>query len=103
MRIYCLNGDPNYPCFVLTIKGCTIMIDCSLDIKNLQHFLPIQSVQNQRYDSMQNYKLKNGNIMDNSIKEYNNRIFINSMLEFQKPQFNLINIEDIDCVLLSKH
>ena len=76
MRIYCLNGDQNYPCFVLTIKGCKIMFDCALDMRNIEHFFPVMLVQHQRYEHMMNYKLRNGKIIEN-IKEYNNRIFIN--------------------------
>ena len=102
MRIYCLNGDQNYPCFVLTIKGCKIMFDCALDMRNIEHFFPVMLVQHQRYEHMMNYKLRNGKIIEN-IKEYNNRIFINSMLEFSPPEFNLIHIEDIDAVVISNH
>ena len=88
MRIYCLNGDQNFPCFVLTIKGCKIMLDCSLDMKTIENFFPIMLVQNQRYEHLNNFKLKNGKIIEN-IKEYNNRIFINSILEFSPPEFCL--------------
>ena len=102
MRIYCLNGNQSFPCFVLTIKSCKIMLDCALDIKNIENFFPIMLVQNQRYEHMLNYKLRNGKIIEN-IKEYNNRILINSMLEFSPPEFNLINIEDIDAVLISNY
>ena len=102
MRIYCLNGDQNFPCFVLTIKGCKIMFDCALDMRNVESFFPIMLVQHQRYENMLNYKMRNGKVIEN-IKEYNNRIFINSMLEFSPPEFNLIHIEDIDAVVISNY
>lgn len=102
MRIYCLNGDQNYPCFILTIKGCAIMLDCSLDLNNVEKFFPVALVQNQRYEHMTNHKLKNGKSIEN-IKEYNNHIFINSTIEFSPPEFNLINVEDVDAVLISNY
>lgn len=100
MRLYCLSGDPNYPCFVLAAKGCTLMLDCALNMNTLQNFIPQMLVQNQRFDSMPNYRSPNGTITEN-IKEFNNRVYLNSPLEFSIPQFNLINIEDIDAVLIS--
>lgn len=100
MRLYCLSGDPNYPCFVLAAKGCTIMLDCSLNMKTVQHFIPQMLVVNQRFESMPNYRSPNGTTYEN-IKEYNNRVYLNSTLEFSIPQFNLINIEDLDAVLIS--
>lgn len=102
MRIYCLSSDPNYPCLVLAAKGCTIMLDCALNMKSLQYYLPQMLVPNQRFENMPNYRTPNGAQLD-YIKEFNNRIFINSPLEFGVPQFNLINIEDLDAVLISNY
>ncbi|RNA33688.1 integrator complex subunit 9 [Brachionus plicatilis] len=100
MRLYCLSGDPNYPCFVLAAKGCNIMLDCALNLQSLQHFIPQMLVQNQRFESIPSHRSPNGTVYDN-IKELNNRFYLNSPLEFSVPQFNLINIEDIDAVLIS--
>lgn len=102
MRLYCLSGDPNYPCFVLTIKGCTIMLDCALNMKTIQFFLPQMLVMNQRFENMPNLRTQNGAVFEN-LKEFNNRIYLNSNLEFCLPQFNLINIEDLDAVLISSY
>lgn len=100
MRLYCLSGDPNYPCFVLAAKGCNVMLDCALNLQTLQHFIPQMLVQNQRFESIPSHRSPNGTVYDN-IKELNNRFYLNSPLEFCIPQFNLINIEDIDAVLIS--
>ena len=100
MKIYCLGGDPNCPCFVLSAKGCTIMLDCALNMKPLQHFLPQMLVPNQRFENMMNFRTPSGNPMENA-KEFNNRVFLNSTLEFSPPQFELINIEELDAVLIS--
>ena len=59
-------------------------------------------VPNQRFENLPNCRAPNGTQLDN-VKELNNRIFINSTLEFGVPQFNLINIEDIDAVLISNY
>lgn len=100
MKIYCLNGDPAYPCFVLAAKGCTVMLDCSLNMKTLQHFLPQMLVPNQRFENMPNFRLPTGTPIESTV-EFNNRIYLNSPLEFSAPQFELINVEDIDAVLIS--
>ena len=102
MRIYCLSSDPNYPCLVLAAKGSTIMLDCGLNMKCLKYFLPQMLVPNQRFENLPNCRTQTGAQLDN-VKEFNNRIFINSTLEFGVPQFNLINIEDIDAVLISNY
>lgn len=100
MRLYFLSGDPNYPCIVLAGKGCNIMLDCALNLQPLQHFIPQMLVQNQRFESIPSHRSPNGTVYDN-IKELNSRFYLNSLLEFSIPQFNLINIEDIDAVLIS--
>ena len=100
MRIYCLNGDPAYPCFVLAVKGCMLMLDCSLNMKPLQYFLPQMLVSNQRIETMPGFRSSNGAVFD-QIKEFNNRIYLNSTPEFSVPEFNLINVEDLDAVLIS--
>jgi hypothetical protein len=100
MRVYCLNGDPAYPCFVLAVKGCMIMLDCSLNMKTLEHFIPQMLVQNQRFENMPSYRSTNGTVFD-QIKEFNNHIYLNSTPEFSIPEFNLINVEDLDVVLIS--
>ena len=102
MRLYCLSSDPNYPCLVLSAKRCKIMLDCGLNMKCLKYFLPQMLVPNQRFENFPNCRGPNGAQLDN-VKEFNNRIFINSVLEFGVPQFNMINIEDIDAVLISNY
>ncbi len=102
MRLYCLSGDPNYPCLVLSVKGCTIMLDCSLNMRTLQYFLPQMLVPNQRFESMPFYRNQQGQQFEN-LKEFNNRIYLNSSLEFSVPEFNLINVEDLDAVLISNY
>ena len=100
MKIYCLSGDPNCPCFVLTAKGCSIMLDCALNMKPTQYFLPQMLVPNQRFENMPNFRTPNGNPMENA-KEFNNRVFLQSNLEFSPPQFDLINVEELDAILIS--
>jgi integrator complex subunit 9 len=102
MKVICLNGDPSCPCFVLTAKGCTIMLDCAMNLKTLQYFLPQLAVLNQRFENMPVFRTQSGQIIEN-LKELNNRFFLNSTLEFSMPEFDLINIEDLDAVLISNY
>jgi hypothetical protein len=101
MRLYCLNGDPAYPCFVLTVKGCTLMLDCALNMKSLEHFLPQTLVQSQRLESLPAYRSPATGTLYEQIKELNGRVYLHSTPEFSVPEFGLINIEDVDAVLIS--
>jgi integrator complex subunit 9 len=76
------------------------MLDCALNLKTLQHFLPQMLVPNQRFESMPFFRLPNGTPIE-CTKEFNNRVYLNSTIEFSLPQFDLINIEDLDVVLIS--
>merc|ERR1712127_686366 len=49
---------------------------------------------------MPSFRLQNGTPIESTV-EFNNRVYLNSPLEFSTPQFDLINIEDIDAVFIS--
>ena len=103
MRVYCLSSDPTYPCLVVAIKGCTIMLDCSLNMRTLQHFLPQMLVPNQRFDAMPFYRSPQTGQQFDNLKEFNQRVYLNTTLEFSIPEFGLINVEDLDAVLISSY
>jgi hypothetical protein len=67
----------------------------------LKHFLPQMLVQNQRFDNMPPYRHPTTGVIYDQFKEFNNRVYLHSALEFSTPEFQLINIEDIDAVLIS--
>lgn len=76
------------------------MLDCSLNMKTLQHFVPQLLVPNQRFDAMPNFRLPSGASVQATV-DFNNRVYLNSPLEFSIPQFDLINVEDLDAVFIS--
>ncbi len=39
-----LSSNPNQPCYVMRFKGVNLMLDCGLDPKVTQNFVPIPLV-----------------------------------------------------------
>ena len=39
-----LSGKANAPCLVLKFRDVSVMLDCSLDMSSLQHFLPLKRI-----------------------------------------------------------
>jgi integrator complex subunit 9 len=71
-------------------------------MKTLHYFLPKMLVPNQRLENMPIYRLPNGAQLE-YLREYNNRAYLSSTFEFSLPQFDLINVEDLDAVLISNY
>lgn len=79
------------------------MLDCSLNMRTLQHFLPQMLVPNQRFDAMPFYRSPQTGQQFDNLKEFNQRVYLNTTLEFSIPEFGLINVEDLDAVLISSY
>ena len=44
MKLHCLSERANRPCYVLTFKDVSLMLDCGLDMSPALHFMPIPLV-----------------------------------------------------------
>lgn len=92
------------------------MLDCSLNSRHLQHFLP-QSLTTQSTSSspssslyslsaaaslLNSYRSPQNGLVYEHIKEFNGRVYLNTQpVEFGVPEFSLINVEDLDAVVIS--
>uniref|UniRef100_H2YM05 Integrator complex subunit 9 n=1 Tax=Ciona savignyi TaxID=51511 RepID=H2YM05_CIOSA len=80
---YNLSASDSSPCVVLKFKTCTIMLDCSLDLASLNHFLPVSLTQQQRILNLPHFPVKD---------EFGNTI---------QMMTDLIDLSTIDVILIS--
>jgi integrator complex subunit 9 len=55
-----LSDRPNKPCYVLTLKGVSLMLDCALDSSTLLNFMPIPLIQSAKLSQLPRYLPKDG-------------------------------------------
>ncbi|CAH1776090.1 unnamed protein product [Owenia fusiformis] len=104
MRLYCLSGHPNRPCFILKFKSVTIMLDCGLDTTSLLSFLPIPVVPSQKLSKLSNWVAKGDKevkLAAKELKENGGRVFIDSPPEFYIPEIDMTDLSEVDVILIS--
>jgi hypothetical protein len=62
MKVVCLSEDTARPCLLLQYHGAKILLDCALDVKALQAFMPIPLLPDRRLESVPGWapKVPNG-------------------------------------------
>ncbi|KAK6166595.1 hypothetical protein SNE40_023250 [Patella caerulea] len=106
MKLVCLSSNPSKPCFVLYFKGVTLMLDCGLDITQLQHFLPIPVVPGTQISKARSWtpgfekKNKIGDAYQ-EVKECSGRLFIDGCFEMAIPELEIVDLSQIDAILIS--
>ncbi|XP_074644115.1 integrator complex subunit 9-like [Tubulanus polymorphus] len=103
MKLYCLSGNANKPCFILTFKGTTILLDCSLDLSTLQHFIPQPVTKSAKFDNVPPWRAP-GSLADkvgNTLKDLNGRVFLDAIPEFHFPETGLFDLSLVDVILIS--
>ena len=110
MRLYCLSGDPNTPCFVLTIQGRSILLDFPLPTDHILDYLPVPTPGCvNRFSSLP--KLSFGpNAKDvhlpqqiNELRVFNNRLFVHGPIEFYTLDSSQYDFSLIDIILISNY
>nr|XP_002123221.1 integrator complex subunit 9 isoform X1 [Ciona intestinalis] len=104
MKLYNLSANDTSPCVVLKFKSCTIMMDCSLDLTSLKHFLPMTITDQPRLMNLPKWHLKDesGNLVQmQELKECAGKVFVDADLEFNLPETDLLDISTIDVILVS--
>eukprot|EP01129_Flabellula_baltica_P003495 TRINITY_DN13248_c0_g1_i1.p1 TRINITY_DN13248_c0_g1~~TRINITY_DN13248_c0_g1_i1.p1 ORF type:complete len:648 (+),score=125.18 TRINITY_DN13248_c0_g1_i1:143-2086(+) len=105
MKIYVL-GDEDNPCFLIKIKTICILLDCGLDMDSILSFFPVKGYNNDDYQpSFKKRKFDEDSDPQKDIfVDFGNYVFINdSDIKFHLPQFNMIDIADIDVILISNY
>jgi len=106
MKLYCLSGNPNRPCFVLKFKQLTVMLDCGLDIGPMIDFLPLSVSQTGQFVGLPGWSppnLPGGVKLHDELKDVTGKIFVDSEPEFCVPELTLLDMSQIDIILISNH
>ncbi|ESP04266.1 hypothetical protein LOTGIDRAFT_224004 [Lottia gigantea] len=93
----CLSSNPSKPCFVLYFKGVTVMLDCGLDIAQVQHFLPIPVVPGTQISKARSWSPG----FEKKIKECSGRLFVDGAFELATPELKILDLSSIDAILIS--
>ncbi|ELT97170.1 hypothetical protein CAPTEDRAFT_153905 [Capitella teleta] len=105
MKLYCLSGHTSRPCFVLRFKGTTIMLDCSLDVSTLLHFLPLPLIQGGRLCELPGWSpaAPGAQRLDEELCECSGRVFVDSEPEFAIPELDMMDMSEVDVLLISNY
>ncbi|TRY72412.1 hypothetical protein TCAL_03963 [Tigriopus californicus] len=107
MKLICLSGCPNKPCYILKFKGLTLMLDCGLDMGSALNFMPVPLVHSQKLQQLGNYHPKDGQdpAIEMELKEANvlNHVFVDSVPEFAAPDLTMVDMAEVDCILISNY
>ncbi|XP_071479583.1 integrator complex subunit 9-like [Diadema antillarum] len=108
MKLYCLSEQPSAPCLLLTFKGTTILLDCSLDLRSLQHFLPLPLVPSAQLSKLPRWKAASGDksqvsALSKELKECCGRVFVDGMPEVCTPELGMVDMATVDAILISNY
>lgn len=105
MKLYNLSASQTSPCVVVKFKGCSIMLDCCLDLKSVRYFLPLYHGKKSTFhekSSKQELKDEGSTSrLTSEIKEIFGRAFVDSSPEFSFPEVDLLDLSTVDAILLS--
>ncbi|XP_022781258.1 integrator complex subunit 9 homolog [Stylophora pistillata] len=108
MKLYSLGRTSSAPCHVLQFKGASIMLDCSLDMSTLQHFMPLSLVNNERTSQLKPWITRElqdieGFSAQNNLKEIGGKVFIDEEPEICPPEDCLLDFSTIDIIVISNY
>ncbi|XP_048237856.1 integrator complex subunit 9-like isoform X1 [Haliotis rufescens] len=109
MKLTCLSSNPSKPCFVLYFKGVSLMLDCGLDIGQIQHFLPLTVIPGCQISKVRTWnpgvdrKSKLGEDVCQELKECGGRVFVDGTPQFLTPEVNMVDLTQIDAILISNY
>ncbi|CAI9739197.1 Hypothetical predicted protein [Octopus vulgaris] len=109
MKLMCLSSNHSKPCFVLQFKGVNIMMDCGLDIAQVQNFIPLPVISSSKFDNLPNWTPPNNQPtqlqrdVSKELKECGGRVFVDGTLEFLPPETRMVNLSQVDVILISNY
>jgi len=119
MRFYSLSSNPNKPCSVVQFKGCSLMLDCGLDLSPLLSFLPLPVVTAKVPATNTPSSTPQTNISSSKVwvspgletgcelREAGaggtGCVLVDSQPEVLPPQAGVLPWEDLDCILVSNY
>lgn len=106
MKLYVLSGQPSKPCYVLCFNHTTVMLDCGLDVSTLLHYLPIPLVHSEKFSKLPGWcprEVPASVKLETELKECAGKVFLDGEPEFAIPEFDLVNMSEIDAILISNY
>ncbi|XP_057333084.1 integrator complex subunit 9 [Microplitis mediator] len=121
MKLYCLSSEPTKPCLVLTFKGITLMLDCSLNMQSILNFMPIPMVPSGKFNALPNWLPRDNHHnpyhnqhpyqqyhnqewkIEGELKDCCGRVFVDSIPEFSPPLEKIVDFSEIDVILVSNY
>lgn len=102
---YCLSSDAAKPCFVLSFKEVTIMLDCGLSAHSVLNFLPLAAVPSSRLAALPAYSPPQLHepALDGELKECCGRVFVDAVPEFCPPLDKVVDFATLDAILISNY
>lgn len=82
------------------------MLDCGLDVSTLSHFLPLPLTNSEKFQQAPGWSPGNtpgGVRLDDELKEYGGRLFIDSSPEFAIPETSMLDMSEVDVILISNY
>lgn len=99
MKFYSLSNDPAKPCYIVTFKELTLMLDCALKINSTLNFIPLSLVQTSNGLTRENQESQ----LDGELKGTRERVFVDSSPEFHPPLDKIVDFSEIDVILISNY
>lgn len=102
---YCLSSDAAKPCFVLSFKQLTIMLDCGLSAQSVLSFLPLAPVASERLAALPAYSPPHvaDPLLEGELRECCGRAFVDSVPEFCPPLDKVLDYAQLDAILVSNY
>jgi len=103
MRFHCLSDDPNRPCNILQFKNAVLMLDCGLDLRPLQYYLPIPAVTSSKIYSLPSVSANGDVNIETELRESNGRAYLDAESQVLPPSSEFFNFSDVDVILVSNY
>eukprot|EP00052_Salpingoeca_macrocollata_P021869 m.188369 g.188369 ORF g.188369 m.188369 type:complete len:629 (+) comp21646_c0_seq1:647-2533(+) len=104
MEIHSLSDDPSFPCFVVTFKHITVMLDCALNTTPCLRFLPLTYVPHARRSQLPEWQGPGDTSKSSdpcAVRTLNRRPFVEAPLHFLSPLVSGFDFGRIDAILVS--
>lgn len=85
------------------------MMDCGLDIAQVQNFLPLPAATNSHLENLPSWSPPSGQStqlqkeVSEELKECGGRVYVDGALEFSPPEIRMVNMSQIDIILISSY
>ena len=119
-KLTCFSGCVNKPCYLVSLNGIQLMLDCALDFSTALNFLPLGLVQSDKLANLPSWNAPSSGGQhqhaeqlaqlqaQNELREstIQGRVYVDSVPEFLAPDVASGGLEDlanVDAILISNY